>query len=95
MHESGRRARALDVLVHPPAAFLRNYLLRRGCLDGSVGLTLSLVNAYSVFLKFVKLWDLQRTTRTQPAVESRTPNHGDAETPSAERERVEYEPRGR
>jgi glycosyltransferase involved in cell wall biosynthesis len=60
MHESGRRARAVDLLVHPPAAFLRNYLLRRGFLDGTAGLTLSIVNAYSVFLKFAKLWELQR-----------------------------------
>src|SRR5687768_11205969 len=27
MHEAGRRAGMLDLLVHPPAAFLRNYLL--------------------------------------------------------------------
>ena len=60
MHEAGRRARVVDLLVHPPAAFLRNYLLRRGILDGTVGLTLSLVNAYSVLIKFAKLWELQR-----------------------------------
>lgn len=59
MHEDGRRAGAFDLLVHPPAAFLRNYVLRRGFLDGTVGLTLSSVNAYSVFLKFAKLWELQ------------------------------------
>ena len=61
MHESGRRATALDLLVHPPAAFLRNYVLRRGVLDGGVGLVISLVNAYGVFLKFAKLWELDNT----------------------------------
>jgi glycosyltransferase involved in cell wall biosynthesis len=60
MHESGRRASAVDLLVHPWAAFLRNYVLRGGFRDGGVGLTLSLVNAYSVFAKFAKLWELQR-----------------------------------
>jgi glycosyltransferase involved in cell wall biosynthesis len=60
MHESGRRTHAFDLLVHPPAAFLRNYILRRGFLDGTAGLTLSIVNAYSVFLKFAKLWEIQR-----------------------------------
>jgi glycosyltransferase involved in cell wall biosynthesis len=59
MHENGRRAGPLDLLVHPPAAFVRNYVLRRGFLDGTAGLTLSIVNAYSVFLKFAKLWELQ------------------------------------
>src|SRR6185436_21095317 len=61
MYERGRRAGALDLFVQAPAAFLRNYILRRGVLDGSVGLVLSMVNAYSVFLKFAKLWELQRT----------------------------------
>ncbi len=59
MHETGRRSGAFHLLVHPPAAFLRNYVLRRGFLDGIAGLTLSAVNAYSVFLKFAKLWELQ------------------------------------
>ncbi len=61
MHESGRRANVLHLLVHPPAAFLRNYVLRRGFADGMTGLTLSLVNAYAVLLKFAKLWELQQT----------------------------------
>jgi hypothetical protein len=65
MHEGGRRASALALLVHPPAAFLRNYVLRRGFLDGAVGLTLSLVNSYSVFLKFAKLLELQNTPNAQ------------------------------
>jgi glycosyltransferase involved in cell wall biosynthesis len=60
MREGGRRAGPLDLLVHPPAAFLRNYILRRGFMDGSAGLTISLVNSYAVFLKFAKLWELQR-----------------------------------
>jgi len=67
MHEAGRRAGPLDLLVHPPAAFLRNYVLRRGFLDGTVGLTLSAVNAYSVFLKFAKLWELRRGTARDTA----------------------------
>ena len=67
MHESGRRAHAVDLLIHPPAAFLRNYVLRRGFLDGMAGLVLSIVNAYSVFLKFAKLWELQGTPNSQPA----------------------------
>ena len=64
MHEAGRRAGPLDLLLHPPAAFLRTYILRRGILDGTVGLTLSLVNSYSVFLKFAKLWELERNPKS-------------------------------
>jgi len=73
MHEAGRRAGPLDLLLHPPAAFLRNYILRRGFLDGGAGFVLSLVNAYSVFLKFAKLWEL-RTTNSQQDGSEPTPN---------------------
>ena len=64
MHESGQRAGPVDLMLHPPAAFLRNYVLRRGILDGTVGLTISLINAYSVFLKFAKLWELQQNPKS-------------------------------
>jgi glycosyltransferase involved in cell wall biosynthesis len=60
MFESGRRAGWTDVLVHPAAAFLRNYFLRRGCVDGLPGLIVSAMNAHYVFLKFAKLWELER-----------------------------------
>jgi glycosyltransferase involved in cell wall biosynthesis len=65
LHARGRRATAIHVLMHPPAAFLRNYVLRRGFLDGSAGLLVSLVNAYSVFLKFAKLWELRTNPKSQ------------------------------
>jgi hypothetical protein len=65
MHEANRRATIADLLLHPPAAFLRNYILRRGFMDGGVGLILSAVNAWSVFLKFAKLWELERNPKAQ------------------------------
>jgi glycosyltransferase involved in cell wall biosynthesis len=65
MYEDGRRVGLLGLLVHPPAAFLRNYVLRRGFLDGTVGLTISVVIAFSVFLKFAKLWERQRQPRQE------------------------------
>ena len=65
MYEGGRRSGPFHLIVHPPAAFLRNYILRRGILDGTAGLTLSAVNAYSVFLKFAKLWELSATPNSQ------------------------------
>jgi glycosyltransferase involved in cell wall biosynthesis len=60
MREDGRRANLFDIVLHPPAAFLRNYVLRLGVLDGTAGFVISVVNAYSVFLKFAKLWELQK-----------------------------------
>jgi glycosyltransferase involved in cell wall biosynthesis len=60
MWDAGRRARIGDLLLQPPAAFLRNYLLRRGVLDGAAGLVVSGMNAYYVLLKFAKLRALER-----------------------------------
>ena len=57
---SGRRTNSLDVALHPPAAFLRNYIVRRGFLDGTAGFLISVLNSYYVFLKIIKLWELQR-----------------------------------
>jgi hypothetical protein len=59
MLERGRRASLLDLTLHPWAAFLRNYVLRRGMFDGIPGLIISAMNAYYVFLKFAKLWARQ------------------------------------
>jgi len=63
MFESGRRAGAAQLVAHPPLAFLRNYLAHRGVLDGMPGFIISALNAYYVFLKFAKLWEMQQGTR--------------------------------
>jgi (heptosyl)LPS beta-1,4-glucosyltransferase len=60
----GRRTNALEVAVHPPAAFLRNYIVRRGFGDGAAGFLISILNSYYVFLKILKLWELQHGFRT-------------------------------
>ncbi len=60
MHESGRRAGLVDLALHPALAFVRNYVVRGGIRDGAAGFLISRMNAYYVFLKFAKLWELQR-----------------------------------
>ena len=60
MYDEGRRSGVGLLLTMPAAAFCRNYLLRRGFMQGSTGFVISSLNAYYVFLKFVKLWELQR-----------------------------------
>ena len=60
MHREGRRGGWVDLTARPLAAFLRNYVVRRGVRDGVRGLIVSTLNAGYVFLKFVKLWERQR-----------------------------------
>lgn len=74
MFEDGRRAGWLDLAVHPPAAFLRNYLLRGGVRDGVPGLIVSAMNARYVGLKFAKLWELCSPSTSIP----RAPGAGDS-----------------
>ena len=73
MFEDGRRAGVLDLAMHPPAAFLRNYLLRGGFRDGVPGLIVSAMNARYVGLKFAKLWELCSPSTSTP----RGPGAGD------------------
>jgi glycosyltransferase involved in cell wall biosynthesis len=70
MYETGRRASVVELLGHPPLAFLRNYVARRGYREGRPGLVISALNAYYVFLKFAKLWELQRNADALRASES-------------------------
>jgi glycosyltransferase involved in cell wall biosynthesis len=60
MHEDGRRAGVFDVAIHPSLAFLRNYIAKGGLKDGIAGFIISALNSYYVFLKFAKLWELDR-----------------------------------
>ncbi|HVU10062.1 MAG TPA: glycosyltransferase family 2 protein, partial [Phototrophicaceae bacterium] len=56
MRARGRTTGFAELLLHPPAAFLRNYILKRGVTAGTTGLVVSILNSYHVFLKYAKLW---------------------------------------
>jgi len=64
MREAGRTAGWLQLAGHPPLAFVRNYVARGGFRDGQAGFVISVMNAYYVFLKLAKLWELQRSERS-------------------------------
>jgi glycosyltransferase involved in cell wall biosynthesis len=74
MFEEGRRAGYFDLALHPPAAFVRNYVLRGGFKDGIPGLIVSAMNARYVGLKFAKLWELCSPSTSTP----RAPGAGDS-----------------
>jgi len=52
---STRRSALFGVLVRPPAAFLKMWLIRAGFLDGGPGFVAAGLSAWYVFLKYVKL----------------------------------------
>ena len=61
--DSGVRFRLRDLLLRPPARFLKSYLARQGFRRGIPGLVVSVAGAYYVFMKYAKLWELERHAR--------------------------------
>jgi glycosyltransferase involved in cell wall biosynthesis len=60
LFQSGRRAKPVDLVVRPIWRFLRAYGLRLGFLDGAAGFHMALNNAYAAYMKYARLWELQR-----------------------------------
>ncbi|HEX6463188.1 MAG TPA: glycosyltransferase family 2 protein [Vicinamibacterales bacterium] len=65
MVADGRTPSIVSVALHPPFAFLRNYVLRGGWRLGSVGFVVSALNSYYVFLKLAKAWDRNRSSEAR------------------------------
>jgi hypothetical protein len=53
------------MLMRPPIRFFQLYVLRRGFLDGLPGLQMSMLVAFTGFLKQARLWSLDHGI-TQP-----------------------------
>jgi glycosyltransferase involved in cell wall biosynthesis len=58
LYQRGRRATPLSLLISPASAFLRSYILKRGFLDGAQGVAIACFAAHYVFLKNLKLWEM-------------------------------------
>lgn len=65
-HRRGRRFHLRDLLLRPPARFLRAYLLKAGFRDGVPGLVIAVATAFHVFLKYAKQWELERAKPLPP-----------------------------
>lgn len=63
LQAEGRVPRIQDMVLRPPARFARAYLLKRGFLDGVPGFVIAVATAFSVFLKYAKLWELARVEK--------------------------------
>ncbi len=60
LHRSGQSWRLSDALLRPAARFFRSYFLRRGFMEGFAGFHVAVTAAVYVFLKYAKLWELER-----------------------------------
>jgi len=63
MHEQGRRYSVLLLLARPPLKFMEVYLFRLGLFDGLAGFIIAVTSAYAVFVRYVKLRELERARK--------------------------------
>lgn len=56
-----KRASLFDAITHGASAFLKNYLLKRGIVDGRDGFVISCANAMGAYYKYVKLAEANQT----------------------------------
>jgi len=62
--QSGQRFRVVKLLFSPFARFCKIYFLKAGFRDGRAGLLVALLSAWSVLLRYAKLWQLQNSKAT-------------------------------
>lgn len=59
MRSKGKKTALTSVLLHTFFRFIKMYVLKRGFLDGGQGLVVSILGSYYVFLKYIKLYEIQ------------------------------------
>ena len=59
----GETFKTRKLFVKPISKFLETYFFKRGFLDGLPGFIIAVGASYSIFLKYVKLWEIQKLGR--------------------------------
>ena len=60
MHEKGKQCRLSLLLFRPVLKFLEVYLIKLGFLDGLAGFIIAATSAYAMFVRYVKLRELEK-----------------------------------
>ncbi len=60
LFRSGGRVNPVDLVIRPLWRFFRTYILRRGFLDGGAGFHMAANHAYAAYMKYAKLWEIQK-----------------------------------
>lgn len=55
--KNGKTVGGLRIFINSVSAFVRTYFLKQGFKDGVAGLIIAMFTAYSVFLKYAKVWE--------------------------------------
>jgi glycosyltransferase involved in cell wall biosynthesis len=60
MYEKGKRYRLLLLVLRPVLKFLEVYVIKFGFLDGLAGFVIAVTSAYAMFVRYVKLRELEK-----------------------------------
>jgi glycosyltransferase involved in cell wall biosynthesis len=82
MYLEGRRTGGAQMLLRPWARFIRMYVLKLGFLEGAHGVALSLLGAFTVYLKHARLWEMQIRGSAAPLNERRMVDEERAHPPT-------------
>ena len=64
LFSKGKRATVLKLVTRPPFQFFKDYILRKGFLDGRYGFIICFVNSLYVLLKYAEMMDMQFNKKT-------------------------------
>lgn len=63
LHKRGKKATFMDIILRPIHTFIKIYFIKRGFLDGIPGLILHILSGYCTFIKYTKLYFLEKKTK--------------------------------
>jgi hypothetical protein len=63
LYKNGKKFCFLKLIFKPLGKFLEVYIYKRGFMDGMPGFIIAVGAAYSMFLKFAKLWELEKVAK--------------------------------
>ena len=61
LYKMGKRMHWIKLIINPSWAFINGYFLRLGFLDGFYGFVIAINTSHQTFLKYIKLYHLQRS----------------------------------
>jgi hypothetical protein len=57
--DDGRKVRVIDMFIKPWVRFVKFYFLKKGYKEGVPAIVVGITEAFYVFLKYAKLWELR------------------------------------
>jgi hypothetical protein len=60
LYKNNKKFSYIKLFLKPLGKFLETYIYKRGFLDGMPGFIIAVGASYSMFLKFAKLWELEK-----------------------------------